>query len=107
MVVCAAFWVENRRCLNLWTLVQCNPVLCIAIPRTSGLWCRGIGALQLLGRVLSRRTLIRVELIQADKTDVGALAGLQFAVEACAGIAGEYRVLGVESLDGEQVLRAA
>ena len=32
---------------------------------------------------------------------------MQFAVEACAGVAGEYRVLGVESLDREQVLRAA
>ena len=51
--------------------------------------------------------LIRVELIQADKTDAGALAGLQFGVEACAGVAGEYRVLGVESLDREQVPRAA
>src|SRR5215469_15446672 len=39
-----------------------------------------IGALQLLGRVLIRRALIRVELIQADKTDVGASAGSQFAV---------------------------
>jgi hypothetical protein len=47
--------------------------------------------------------LIRVELIQADKTDIGALAGSQFAVEAGAAVAGEYRVLGVESLDREQV----
>ncbi len=36
---------------------------------------------------------MRVELIQVDETDVGALAGLQFAVEACAGVADEYRVL--------------
>src|ERR1700722_12483995 len=35
--------------------------------------------------------------------DVVALAGLQFAVEARTGIAGKHGVLGVESLDGEQV----
>ena len=35
------------------------------------------------------------------------MAGLQFTVEARAGVAGEYRVPGIESLDREQVPRAA
>src|ERR1700727_2220097 len=64
-------------------------------------------ALQLPGCGLSRRTLIRVELIQADKTDVGALGGLQFTVEARTGITGQLRIPGVESFDREQILRSA
>src|SRR5580658_9686491 len=57
--------------------------------------------------MLSSKPLISVELIQADKTDVVALASLQFTVEARTGIAGQQGIPGVESLDGEQVLGAA
>jgi hypothetical protein len=52
------------------------------------------------GRELPRgQPLIRIELVQADETDVVALTGLQLTVEARTGVAGEHGVPGIESLD--------
>jgi hypothetical protein len=41
--------------------------------------------------------LVSVELIHPNETDVRVVGGLQVAAEACAGLAAEHRVLGVES----------
>jgi hypothetical protein len=40
---------------------------------------------------------------EIGKTDVRVLGGLQFGAEACAGIAAEHGLPGVESLDREQI----
>jgi hypothetical protein len=60
-----------------------------------------------VSRVSSPITLVRVELVKANKTDVVALGGLKLAAEACAGIAAKHRVPGVESFNSEQIPRPA
>jgi hypothetical protein len=49
--------------------------------------------------------LARVDLLKTDKTDVVASGCLQFAAEACTGIATEHRIPGVKSLNSEQIPR--